>query len=217
MLPNGIDVERFADLPDREALHRRFPLARGKKVVLFLGRLHPKKGLPLLVAALARVATTHPDVLLMIAGPDEAGHRAEVEALVARERLQGCVIFTGPVGHDDKRLLLGGADVFVLASHQEGDSVAVKEALAAGLPVIITRACHFPQVAREPAGLVIDASVDAVQGAIEQLCDDSALRARLSVNARSLIEREYRWDQLGARLVRQYEELLARRRAGAVS
>jgi glycosyltransferase involved in cell wall biosynthesis len=214
LLPNGVDLAQFADLPGRDVLASRYPQTRGKKVVLFLGRLHPKKGLPLLLQALPRLA---PDVLLIIAGPDEIGHRAELEALITAECVQDRVLFTGPVGDADKRLLLGGADLFVLPSHQEGDSVAVKEALAAGLPVVITRACHFPEVERESAGLVINPGTEEVQRAIAQLCSDDALRARMAANARPLIDRSYRWDQLGERLVRNYEEVLARRRGPAVS
>ena len=208
ILPNGVHIAQLTDLPGREALWRQYPQARGKTVVLFLSRLHPKKGLRLLVPAFARIGALS-RTLLMIAGPDEGGHRAEVEALVAREGLRGRVIFTGAVTGEDKQRLLGGADLFVLPSYQEGDSVAVKEALAAGLPVVITHACHFSQVAREPAGLVIDPSVQELQHALEQLCGDDVLRARLAVNARPLIEREYTWDKLGTRLMQYYEKLLA--------
>jgi glycosyltransferase involved in cell wall biosynthesis len=214
LLPNGVEFEAFADLPGREAFREVYPQARDKKVVVFLGRIHPKKGLLLLVRALAQLA---PEILLVIAGPDEIGHRAQVEALIASERVRDRVIFTGPVDESDKRRLLGGADLFVLPSHQEGDSVAVKEALAAGLPVVLTRNCHFPEVAREPAGLVIDPSVEELRRAIEKLCADDAFRERLAANARPLIEREYRWDRLGLRLIRHYEEVLARHRLRRVS
>lgn len=212
LLPNGIDVEQFADLPGREAMWRRHPRTTGKKVVLFLGRLHPKKGLVLLVEAFARLGASRDDACLVIAGPDEAGHRAQIEALVARKQLANHVLFTGPVAGQDKRLLLGAADVFVLPSYQEGDSIAVKEALAAGVPVLITHPCHFPQVAEADAGLVVKPDVNEISIALEALCVDDALRSRMAGNTRPLVRRYYAWDMLGAELVQRYEEVLARRR-----
>jgi glycosyltransferase involved in cell wall biosynthesis len=201
-------------LPGREALWQRYPETTGKQVVLFLGRIHPKKGLPLLVEAFARVLAMSADLHLVIAGPDEAGHRAEVESLVAQRRLGPHVTFTGTVEGEDKRLLLGGAHVFVLPSHQEGDSVAVKEALAAGLPVVITRPCHFPEVAEHDAGFVVEPAVDEIAEALAALCQDRALRERMAANARPLVERSYRWEVLGPRLLERYAEVLARQRTG---
>jgi glycosyltransferase involved in cell wall biosynthesis len=215
LLPNGVDLEQFDGLPGREGLWRQYPNAAHRKLILFLGRLHPKKGLPLLIDAMARLTARRRDVHLVIAGPDEAGHRAQLEALVRRNRLEEHVLFTGPVGGEQKRLLLGSADLFVLPSHQEGDSVAVKEALAAGLPVVITYPCHFRQVAEAAAGFVVQPVVEEIYGALERLCRDDALRRNMASNARPLIERHFRWDLLGRELVQHYREVLARHRAQA--
>jgi glycosyltransferase involved in cell wall biosynthesis len=212
VLPNGVDLERFESLPGREALWRQYPNLAHRTLILFLGRLHPKKGLPLLIDALARLTAQRRDVHLLVAGPDESGHRAQLEASVRRHRLQEHVLFTGAVAGEQKRLLLGSADLFVLPSHQEGDSVAVKEALAAGLPVVITGPCHFRQVAEAAAGIVVQPVVEEIHAALERLCGDEALRKRMAGNARPLVERDFRWDRLGRELVQHYRDVLARHR-----
>jgi glycosyltransferase involved in cell wall biosynthesis len=217
LLPNGVDLEQFDGLPGRAALSRQYPNTADRRLILFLGRLHPKKGLPLLIDAMARLTAHRRDVQLVIAGPDEAGHRAQLEAAVRRNRLEEHVLFTGPVVGEQKRLLLGSADLFVLPSHQEGDSVAVKEALAAGLPVVITYPCHFRQVAEAAAGIVVQPLVEEIYDALERLCGDDALRKRMASNARPLIERHFRWELLGPELVQHYRDVLARRRAKAPS
>jgi glycosyltransferase involved in cell wall biosynthesis len=215
LLPNGVDLEQFDGLPGREALSRQYPDTAHRKLILFLGRLHPKKGLPLLIDAMARLTAHRRDVQLIVAGPDEAGHRAQLEALIRHHRLEEHVLFTGPVVGEQKRLLLGSADLFVLPSHQEGDSVAVKEALAAGLPAVITSPCHFRQVSEAAAGIVVQPVVDEIYGALERLCSDDALRRHMASNARPLIERHFRWDLLGRELVQHYRDVLARHRAEA--
>ena len=210
VLPNGIDVAAVSDLPGRDELWRRYPQTRAKCVLLFLGRIHPKKGLPLLVDALPELIARQPYLHVLVAGPDEGGHLAEVQAQVTRHDLQRYVTFTGSVEGEHKRLLLGGSDIFVLPSHQEGDSMAVKEALGAGLPVVITYPCHFRQVAEVEAGFVVHPVSEAIGQALERLCMDETLRARMGENARALIDRHYRWEVIALELAKRYEEVLGR-------
>ncbi|MCI0571412.1 MAG: glycosyltransferase, partial [Myxococcaceae bacterium] len=145
VLPNGVDADAFIGLPGRPALDAHLPEVRGRTVALFLGRIHPKKGFDLLLPALARARRSVPGLHLVVAGPDEGGYRGRVEQEVQRLGLSASVSFVGEVQAALKRVVLGGADVFVLSSHQEGDSVAVKEAMASGLPVLLTPACHFAE------------------------------------------------------------------------
>ncbi len=206
VLPNGVEAEDFRGLPDRGALEARWPATRGKTVVLFLGRLHPKKGLPVLVEALAHAA--EPSLHTLIAGPDEGGHRAEVEQLVTRRGLRNAVTFTGEAEGEDKRVLLGGADLFVLPSQQEGDSIAIKEALAAGLPVLITPECHQREVDEWKAGLVLPRTAETFARGLRQLAADPRARAEMSAQAQKLVEAKFRWATLGARLLAEYARIL---------
>ncbi len=141
MIPNGMDLPPLAPRPAGSATVR---------TALFLGRIYPVKGLPMLVEAWAR--TRPPGWRLVIAGPDEAGHRAEVERRVAQAGLGDMVSFPGPVHGDAKSAVLGAADLFVLPSHSESFGMAVAEALAHEVPVLTTTAAPWPQLTERGCG-----------------------------------------------------------------
>jgi glycosyltransferase involved in cell wall biosynthesis len=121
-----------------ELFLERFPATRGKRLLLFLARLHPKKGCDLLIDAFAEVAGRDPALQLVMAGPDQVGWRAALQRQAERrgvaDRITWCGMLEGPL----KWAALRAAEVFVLPSHQENFGVAVAEALALGVPVLIS-------------------------------------------------------------------------------
>ena len=183
--------------------------AAGRRQILFLGRLHPKKGLPLLVAAWAALGRAAADWEIVIAGPDELGHRAEVEAQVRAAGLGEAVRFIGPVAGAAKVACLLAADVFVLPSHSEGFSVAILEALAAGLPVVATRACNFPGLTSSGAGWECEPTAESVTGALALAlaAGDDARRQRGELGRRLVVE-NYAWPRLAADLHAECGKLL---------
>lgn len=203
LLPNGVDLAAFAALPARAKMEQRWPQTRGRTVALFLGRIHEKKGFDVLLPALARVSD--PLLLLLVAGPDEGGYRQAVEKLADATGVAARIHFVGPVEGEAKRMLLGGADFFVLPSHQEGDSVAIKEALASGLPVLISRRCHFPEVSSSNAGLVVDDTVDGVAAALRMLVEQGTSGF---TGSRALAKR-YDSAELAQQLAATYRALAA--------
>lgn len=207
VLPNGVSLSEFASLPGRASLSKWLVPTQGERVLLFLGRLHPKKGFDVLLPALATVSRRCAFQLL-VAGPDEGGYRAEVARLAADAGVTERVHFLGEVLGEDKRRLLGGADLFVLPSHQEGDSIAIKEALASGLPLLVSDKCHCPEVATSGAGLVVADSVRPMAEALEALCTEAepSLSARRE-RARILAQR-YDWGELISRLADEYRRLV---------
>jgi len=205
LLPNGVDVAAFSDLPGRDALEQLVPAARGKTVALYLGRIHPKKGLDVFLPAMAKMAD--PELLLIVAGPDEGGYRREVEALAASLGISAQVHFAGAVEGEAKRRMLGGSDFFILPSHQEGDSVAIKEALAAGLAVLISDRCHQPEVQEADAGVVTADTVEGVtRGLAIMLRPDE--RAARGAAAREFARR-FDAAALAIRLARIYQAIAA--------
>jgi len=208
VLPNGVSTELYAHLPPAQALHETCPQLKGKVVALFLGRLHPKKGFGVLMPALAEAVKLAPDLHLLLAGPDEGGYKAQLCKLIERHALQDHVTFLGMVQGQRKLEALAAAHFFVLPSHQEGDSVAVKEAMACGLPVVITPACHFPDVATSQAGLVIEPQVQALTEALLTLSRNEALRQQMGQQARQLVNEHYTWQAIAHRLAEQYERVL---------
>ncbi|MGH7006708.1 MAG: glycosyltransferase, partial [Alphaproteobacteria bacterium] len=190
IIPNGIFLEEFADWPAKGFLARSMPELEGKRIVLFLSRLHAKKGLDLLVQAFARLAASHPDVDLVIAGPD-GGERHKLAALIGRLDLAGRAHLIGPVYGEDKFKLLADADCFCLPSHQEGFSVAITEALAGGLPVVISQGCHFPEVQTAQAGMVVSLDPAEIASALAHVLDNPAVARGMGRNGQRLVRENY--------------------------
>jgi len=197
--PNGIDLEVFASVP---ALREAGLLTKTRRELLFLARLHPKKGLDLLMRAWGALPISlRADWRIVVAGPDELGHRAEIEALIVKLGIIDNVVFMGSVSGADKLAALATADAFVLPSYSEGFSVAILEALACRLPVVATEACNFPDLATQGGGWCVPATVAGVQrGLTELLSLTEVERLQRGEQGRALIERAYTWSQIALQL-----------------
>lgn len=142
--------------------------------MLYLGRLNAKKGLDVLIQAVARVARHVPDVRLAIAGAGDPPAFAEkVQRWLSESGLSERAVMTGLLTHDEKRSAFADADVFMLPSHAENFAFAMFEAMASRLPVIVAESLNFAaQVAAYGAGLVVPRTVEAFAAAIEAVLDD---------------------------------------------
>lgn len=137
------------------ALRDALPALRGRRFLLYLGRIHPKKGCDLLVSAFAEVAAAHPDLDLVMAGPDQTGWRKELEALATRRGIAARIHWPGMLSGDVKWGAFRAAEAFVLPSHQENFGIAVAEALACATPVLISNKVNiWREVEAAGAGLV---------------------------------------------------------------
>lgn len=203
IIPNGVTTpQTFSPQPFLDA----FPQLAGKRIVLFLGRLHPKKGVDLLVQAWLDLAATHSDATLVIAGPDSEGMRSHLETLSATHR--DSVVFTGMLDSTLKWSALAASECFVLPSHSEGLSMGVLEAMAAGKPVLLTPECNMPQVADHGAGWLVHAQVGELTEALRfVLARTPTQNAATGACGRSLIERDYTWTSVGRRMADLYHWL----------
>lgn len=192
--PNGVDVSAF------ETASVQMP--KNRRIMLFLGRLHPKKGADILLRAWAKAGAATTDWELVIAGPDEDRHRALLESIVAQENLTGSVRFTGLVKGKEKTDLIQSADVFALPSHSEGFPVAVLEAMAASKPVIVSPGCNFPQAPASGAGWLVEPTAPAMYDLLGEVLnlDDAELRQR-GLAGRALVERDYTWSAIARKLI----------------
>ena len=151
----GLALDGVAVAARAEDFLRLYPALRGRRLLLFLARVHPKKGLDLLIEAFGQLAVAHPDLHLVVAGPDEGGLRPQLEQQAARLGVADRITWTGMLQGSAKWGALKAAEVFALPSHQENFGIAVAEALAVGLPVLLSdqvNICHTVQEAG--AGLV---------------------------------------------------------------
>lgn len=203
--PNGVTLEEFERLPPREALRRRYPAIGERKVVLFLGRLHLKKGLDVAIRAFAEIARERDDVFLVLAGPDD-GMRADAERWIAECGIGPISLFTGMVSGEAKREVLGGSDVFLLPSMSENFGIAVIEAAASGIPVVVSdRVNLWRDFDAAGAGLVAPPTVEGFAAQLGRLLAHSELAARIARNGAELVRGKYSWDALGP----LYEEMYA--------
>jgi glycosyltransferase involved in cell wall biosynthesis len=201
VVPNGIDPAEFADLSGGSAFRAHYGLGDAP-VVLFMGRLHTRKGVDVLVRAFQQANV--PGARLVIVGPDEGMLTA------LRPLLDDRIVVTGYLGGADRLAALAAADVFALPATGEGLSMAALEALGAGLPVILSPGCNLPEAESAGAGLIVAPQVDALADALARLLTDSAARATMGAAARRLISERFTWDAAAARLETVYADLLPR-------
>ena len=163
-VPNGVDLGPLEYLPARTELESEFPELAGKFLLLFFGRLHAKKGLDLLAQAMAQLRHDYPDLHLLLAGKDD-GALGPFLRQTSDAGLASRVTWVGHVAGERARQVWGAADAFILPSYSEGFSMAILEALACRLPVVITTACHFPELAEADGGIVVEPTApDVTQG-----------------------------------------------------
>lgn len=204
IIPNGVFVEEFEQLPPPDPFLTLIARPPGRRYVLFLSRLHYKKGLDLLAHAFRRVAEECPDVDLIVAGPD-GGAEDDFRTLVRRFGLEKRVVMVGPLYGETKLQALVAAACFCLPSRQEGFSIAITEALACGTPVVITRACHFPEVAAAGAGAVVTLEPADIAGGMIEILRNLSMAETMGRNGRQLIFENYTWPRIARLTTRLYE------------
>ncbi len=207
-IPNGVRLEDFRNLPPGEWWEKSHPEMKGKKMVLFLGRIHPVKGLDVLGKAFARVRHALEDVFLVIAGPDEDAYREKVERLIRAEGIQDRTIFPGMLTGEAKLAALARADLFVLPSYSEGFSMAILEALSCKVPVVITPQCHFPEVRDAGAGEIVDPEDGPLAAAMERLLRDDGRRVSMGEKGRRLVGERFTWERVAEQMLAFYEAVL---------
>jgi glycosyltransferase involved in cell wall biosynthesis len=202
VIPNGVELPQSIDAT---LFLEQFPMLRGRRIVLFLGRIHFKKGLDILIRAWAAIEKNFPDTILVLAGPDSENSRAAVEKLAEECGISARIHFTGMLAAGMKWSALANSYGFVLPSYSEGLSVAALEAMGVGLPVILTRHCHMPEVRRLDAGWEIEATTPALTLALEEmLANSSAANAAIGGRARRLVCDRYSWPVVAAQMADLY-------------
>lgn len=200
VIPNGVDV------PDSNVI-AKLPVSRlgseaGRSCLLYLGRIHPKKGIAETLKAWAKFKETAPDLAgrwrLVCAGWDDGGHLLQLKKLGRELGLEigDEIVFPGPVFGESKEAMLRDASAFLLASHSEGLPVAVLEAWAYGLPVFMTEACNLSNGYNANAAVQISTDPERLAEAFKQHLAREDLGV-LGENGRRLVAKEYSWEVVG--------------------
>jgi glycosyltransferase involved in cell wall biosynthesis len=201
---NGIDQKEFCTLPNRGTFREKVNIGDDEPLVVFLGRLIPRKGADLLIETLPQTGCDK--IRLVIAGPEgEAGY---VALLREKARILGVdnrVLFLGPLYGSDKRSALVDADIFALPSRYENFGNTAAEAIACGTPVIVSNRCGIAPLIDQKAGLVTSYDANALAGALRKLFGDMALYRRLKAGCAEVTD-EISWDRIIGQLRASYEE-----------
>lgn len=214
VVPNGVDVPDYDVARLREEADEFWPVFRNRRVVLFLSRFSPEKGLDLLLPAFRDLAMrpAYDDVILVLAG---SGHRSGVKMAMNLAKELGVadrVVMPGFVRGRQKAMLLCRTDVYTLPSYSEGFSVSVLEALALGVPVLITTGCDFPEVQEVGAGLCCSpARDDLARGFVSLLDMPQAEVDEFRRRGRALVRDKYTWAAIAGKLMTVYDCILSGR------
>jgi glycosyltransferase involved in cell wall biosynthesis len=209
VVPLGVNGKAFEHLPARGEFRRHYPSLNGKLLVVFLGRLTPKKGLDLLIDAFPLVLRQFRDAHLVIAGPDDEGFGPRVRQWIGKAGVENATTLVGMVEGDRKLALLADTDVWVLPSYTENFGIAAVEAMACGLPIVLSDKVNIHrEVSEAQAGLITGCDPVQVAAAISQLLGDQSLRQRLGAAARELVAAKFTWDSAATSLVGLYRELV---------
>jgi glycosyltransferase involved in cell wall biosynthesis len=184
----------------------KFPEASGRPIVLFLSRLDPKKGLELLLEAFARVRSSVDRSLLVIAGEGTAGYTASLRARADALNLNRDIVWAGFLSGDEKTAAFAAASIFVLPSFSENFGIAALEALAAGVPVILSDQVALSDEIRDAdAGLVAPCEAEPLAEKIITLLLDPELRQRFGRNSRRLVQERFSMEAVGRALKDLYQ------------
>ncbi|MFH1417805.1 MAG: glycosyltransferase [Planctomycetota bacterium] len=211
VIPNGLHVREYDSLPPADALIQRFPELRDPRWLLFLGRIHPQKGIVQTMKACFDVLASADEWHLVIAGPDEIGIRGMLESAVARKGMRDRVTFTGMLQHEEVLACIGRASILIQPSMSEGLSMSVLESLAGGLPVLISNACNMPEVEQANAGRIVPPDRISIAAALRHLVTLAPESLKeMGQNGRTLVRERFDWSGL----IPKYRKMYAAVQAG---
>ena len=217
VIPLGVDLGEFEPMPEPGRFRAAYPEIGDKKIVLFLGRLNFKKGLDLLARAFGAVGRDRDDVHLALAGPDNDDWEPRVRAWLRQDGVLERTTFTGMLLGPDKLAAFRDAALFVLPSYSENFGIAVIEAMAAGLPVIISDQVNiWREVQAAGAGRVIRCDAGELAAQILDLLDHPETARQMGRQGRAQVEERFQWPGIARRLEAAYSRIVHEHRGRAL-
>lgn len=202
VVPNGIEAAEFNELPKRGNFRAKYGLSN-KNVILFFGRISYIKGFEYLIPAFRQYSLRDPSAHLAVVGPD-GGFQDDLCRMVAEQKLEDKVTITGLLTGGERLEALIDADLFVMPSYSENFGNALFEAMAAGLPVVVSdKVMTAHEVSSCGAGLVVEHDVERWAEAL-QLCANTDLKKQMGYRGRKFVTERYSWDYIAGLLERHY-------------
>jgi len=209
VIQNGISQFWLDSEGDSSAFRSKFNINSDKRIVLYLSRITPIKGIPLLIEALALIREKLTDWIFVLAGADEFDHLREIQAAVKKHNLDNHVVFTGLLVDQTKRDAYAAAELFVLPTKREAAPVVVLEALGAGVPVITTKGAPWESLVTHQCGWWVDVDSGAIAEALKDAmsCAPDELR-RMGERGKELVAARFTWTNSAQMTIELYEWLL---------
>ncbi|MBK8985799.1 MAG: glycosyltransferase [Chloroflexi bacterium] len=211
VIPNGISPDWISSSADGQAFRHKYQISAHTKVMLFLGRITPKKGLPMLLKAMRGLEKNLANWQFLIAGVDEFNHQREIEQMVQELLLAPYVQFIGPQFDQEKREAYAAADLFILPSHSEGAPMTVLEALGANTPVFTTKASPCEYLLTNKCGWWTDVTVSAIRDSLaDALNTPKEALAEMGCRGKALVSAQFTWSKIAEQTIVLYDWLLGR-------
>ena len=208
VIPNGIDLSEYADLPPKGSFKKKFNINGDEKIILFLGRIHKIKGIDILVKAFANIVEKLNDVRLVVVGPDD-GYLGELEALIKTLKIESKVLITGPLYGEDKLEAYVDADVYVLPSRYETFPMGLLEAYACDKPVVASRVGGLKDlVLNKATGLSFDlGNIRQLTNSILYLVNNDDKAREMGLRGKQFVKENFTVEKVVDRLERLYGEV----------
>jgi glycosyltransferase involved in cell wall biosynthesis len=208
IIPNGIDLSEFQNLPRRGQFRNKYGLDANQKIILYLGRIHKIKGLDLLVESFVGLIKEFHDVKLVIVGPDD-GYLPVIRKRIDELGISSEVLLTGHLHERERLSAYIDADVYVLPSVYDMSPSTVLEACACATPLVVTSSCGLANwVGDYQAGYVIPHDRNRLQQALSIILTDKKLRQQLGNQARKLVEEQFDWNKIVNHVEAMYESVI---------
>jgi glycosyltransferase involved in cell wall biosynthesis len=192
-----------------EASNEHFFKTNNRQIILFLGRIHPIKGIEFLIEAAGRLRAQRNDFIIAICGNADCHYGKKLQSMVKQRKLDDCFCFLGFLKGPEKTQFLLRSSCLVLPSHHENFGVSVIEAMACGLPVIISDKTGLADsVVSSGGGMVVRNQISEIESAIKNYLDHPEFRSQVGEKGKKLVEKEYRWRKVVGQMVDLYNKAL---------
>ena len=210
IIPNGINETQINVRGSAPRFFAKHNIDPRKRVALFISRIHPKKGLPMLIQAMANQGMFRQDWVLAIAGFSEMGHREELEALAVKLGVADSIHFIGSVYGTDKQDAFAAAEVSVLPTYADAFALFVLDSIAAGVPVLTTQAAPWSSLTKHGCGWWVEPCVEGLETALMQISRCSRLDLQVMGLRGMELARKYTWQRIAPMQIEMYRWMLGK-------
>lgn len=209
IIPNGIQETWLIKEGNGDKFKNRYSIPRDQRIMLYLGRITPVKGLDMLVNALSEIKDQIDGWILIIAGDDEFNYQKDIYNLIKSSSLEGVIKFVGSQYGQEKRDAFAAADLFVLPSYSEGSPIVLLEALGAGVPVLATKASPWEDLEKYNCGFLVDISETSLKDKLLEVAHFSKETLHeMGVRGKQLVKNKYTWDIIATQTIKLYKWML---------